>query len=249
MLVIKSASSEDSCETVTASMDVTLFLKNGAGTVKSSKDCCLPNSSLNTIESRGSNAECGATQGAPWYPCYDIETDVCSGSERSLEETCVLDSPDTENNFPVSRQGSGYNDSEQAECDDRTCEPNTPPWIEAESESQPEPAHQSNVVAREDQHSRNVFDSSASHSEASTVQSATSEASQTTSMSMDTSADRGSLVTFSTTAPTTTDAHHVGSNQSSAGTAVRSDSFFYSADGRRGPRITIRGPAPPPGAA
>ena len=36
-----------------------------------------------------------------WYPCYNVDADVCSGSERSLEETCIFDSTDVERLAPT----------------------------------------------------------------------------------------------------------------------------------------------------
>ena len=31
-----------------------------------------------------------------WLPCYDVDADVCSGSERSFEDTYIFDSPEIE---------------------------------------------------------------------------------------------------------------------------------------------------------
>lgn len=31
-----------------------------------------------------------------WLPCYDVDGDICSGSERSLEDTHIFDSPEIE---------------------------------------------------------------------------------------------------------------------------------------------------------
>jgi hypothetical protein len=51
-------------------------------TVENDLDCCIENTAQ------------------VWYPCYNVEADVCSGSERSLEENCIFDSPDMDSFIP-----------------------------------------------------------------------------------------------------------------------------------------------------
>jgi hypothetical protein len=51
-------------------------------TVENDLDCCMENSAQ------------------VWYPCYNVEADVCSGSERSLEDNCIFDSPDIDSFIP-----------------------------------------------------------------------------------------------------------------------------------------------------